>query len=206
LRDDPEASHTPPPDIPCRRADEHAGIIGLYTMAKPKPLTKKQQVFIDEYLQTWNAAGAARLAGYSERSAYSQGWENLRKPEIQAAIKERLDEVHMSADETLKRLADIARGDIADFLDVSPLGFTIDLAEAQAAGKTPLIKKIKQKTVTINGQKEDREIHTEEIELYSAVEALQLIGKHHKLFNEIGSKGNPIHIEGLDRLLDKVWS
>jgi phage terminase small subunit len=172
-----------------------------------KSLTKRQELFVDAYLQCFSATEAARRAGYKNNDLlHTNARENLRKPEIQAAIKERLDEVHMSADETLKRLADIARGDIADFLDVSPLGFTIDLAEAQAAGKTPLIKKIKQKTVTINGQKEDREIHTEEIELYSSIDALQLLGKHHKLFNEVGTKGNPVHIEGLEKLLDKVWS
>jgi phage terminase small subunit len=76
-----------------------------------KPLTRKQQVFVDEYLQCFNAAEAARRAGYSERSAYSQGWENLRKPEIKAEIDRRLDEVHMSADEALKLLADIGHSD-----------------------------------------------------------------------------------------------
>jgi phage terminase small subunit len=171
-----------------------------------KTLTRKQQVFVDEYLKTWNAGEAARRAGYSEKSAYNIGWENVRKPEIREAIQARLDEVHMGADEVLKRLADIARGDLADFMSIGPLGFTLDLDGAREAGKTQLIKKIKQKTITINGKTEDREIHTEEIELYDAKGALELIGKHHKLFNELGTKDNPLHIEGLDKLLDKVWS
>jgi phage terminase small subunit len=173
---------------------------------EPKALTNKQQLFVDEYLQCWNAAEAARRAGYSKRTAYSIGWENLRKPEIAAAISARMNEVHMSADEVLKRLADIARGDVADFMSIGPMGFTLDLDSAHKEGKTSLIRKISQKTVTINGKTEDKEIHTEDIELYSGLQALELIGKHHKLFNELGSKANPLNIEGLEKVLERVWS
>lgn len=50
-------------------------------------LTPKQRIFILEYLRTFNATQAAIAAGYSKKTAYAIGWENLRKPEIQAAIK-----------------------------------------------------------------------------------------------------------------------
>ena len=83
-----------------------------------KPLTKKQRVFIDEYLKCFNATEAARRAGYSDATAYAIGWENLRKPEIKAEIDARLDEVHMSANEALKLTADLARIDIGVFFKV----------------------------------------------------------------------------------------
>lgn len=51
-------------------------------------LTEKQELFCNEYLLDLNATGAARRAGYSEDSASAIGWENLRKPEIQARIQE----------------------------------------------------------------------------------------------------------------------
>jgi phage terminase small subunit len=172
-----------------------------------KSLTKRQELFVDAYLQCFSATEAARRAGYKNNDLlHTNASKILHNTTVKQAIDERLAAVQMTPEEVLKRLADIARGDIADFLDVSPLGFTLDLQAAHAAGKTGLIKKIKQKTITINGQKEDREIHTEEIELYSSIDALQLLGKHHKLFNEVGTKGNPVHIEGLEKLLDKVWS
>jgi len=79
-------------------------------------MTRKQQIFIDEYLKCWNAAEAARRAGYSVKTAYSIGHELLNKPEVEAAIQARLEEVHMGADETLQRLADMARGDMGEFL------------------------------------------------------------------------------------------
>ena len=48
-----------------------------------KKLTPKQQRFIDEYLVDLNATQAAIRAGYSAKTAYSIGIENLKKPEIQ---------------------------------------------------------------------------------------------------------------------------
>lgn len=82
-------------------------------------LTNKQRVFIDEYVKCFNASEAARRAGYSEKTAGSIGSENLKKPEIQEAIQERLAEVHMSADEALKLTADIARTDIGVFFKIA---------------------------------------------------------------------------------------
>ena len=49
-------------------------------------LTAKQQVFVMEYLNDCNATQAAIRAGYSSRTAYSIGQENLKKPEIRQAI------------------------------------------------------------------------------------------------------------------------
>lgn len=52
-----------------------------------KDLTEKQKRFCKEYIFDWNATRAAKAAGYSESTAYSIGWENLKKPEIQLYIK-----------------------------------------------------------------------------------------------------------------------
>lgn len=172
---------------------------------KPKPLTNKQTLFVDHYLQTFNASEAARLAGYPARSAHAVGWENLRKPEIKAQIESRLDEVHMGAFEVLKRLADIARGDLGEFLAIGPNGYSIDMAAAEKAGKTQLIKRLKQKTTTINREQETQEITTEELELHNALTALELLGKHLMIFKELGTKDNPLYILGLNQNLDKVY-
>ncbi len=51
-------------------------------------LTNKQKRFIEEYLIDLNATKASIRAGYSEKTAYSIGNENLSKPEIQEAIQE----------------------------------------------------------------------------------------------------------------------
>jgi hypothetical protein len=51
------------------------------------PLTPRQQRFVDEFIVCSNGSEAARRAGYSERTAYQIAYENLRKPEIHAAIE-----------------------------------------------------------------------------------------------------------------------
>ncbi len=53
--------------------------------------TKKQRVFMIEYLKYWNGAKAARRAGYSRRCAHQQAYENLRKPKIRRAIDKAID-------------------------------------------------------------------------------------------------------------------
>lgn len=57
-------------------------------MAKKGELTEKQKIFCREYIWDFNAARAARVAGYSEDSIYNIASENLTKPEIQAYVKE----------------------------------------------------------------------------------------------------------------------
>jgi phage terminase small subunit len=79
-------------------------------------LTPKQQVFVAEYLIDLNATQAATRAGYSARTAYSIGEENLRKPEIQAAIaaaqQKRAERTEITQDRVLQELARIAFFDL----------------------------------------------------------------------------------------------
>lgn len=49
-------------------------------------MTPMQERFVDEYLLDLNATQAAIRAGYSAKTAYSIGSENLTKPEIADAI------------------------------------------------------------------------------------------------------------------------
>ena len=52
-------------------------------------LNDKQSKFIDEYMIDLNATQAAIRAGYSEKTAYSQGQRLLKKVEIKAELKKR---------------------------------------------------------------------------------------------------------------------
>ena len=71
-------------------------------------LTPKQKEFIAQYLVDLNATAAARRAGYSLRTAYAIGAENLRKPQIAKAINEAMTErssrVEITQDKVLKDL------------------------------------------------------------------------------------------------------
>jgi phage terminase small subunit len=77
-------------------------------------LTTKQRKFIDAYLESGNATQAAIAAGYSEKTAYSQGARLLKKVEISAVVETRLNENAMSVDEALSILAKFARAEITE--------------------------------------------------------------------------------------------
>lgn len=78
-------------------------------------LTAKQQKFVDEYFINGNATDAARLAGYSKKTCYSIGNENLKKPEITAALREKEKEIQdkniARQEEVLTYLTSIMRGE-----------------------------------------------------------------------------------------------
>jgi phage terminase small subunit len=75
-------------------------------------LTDKQKRFVEEYLVDLNATQAAIRAGYSAKTAYSIGQENLRKPAIQAALARRQEtyanRVEWTVEEILADLKGIA--------------------------------------------------------------------------------------------------
>ncbi len=52
-----------------------------------KPLTSRQRKFCEHYASDPCATRAAKSAGYSPKTAYAIGQENLKKPEIQESIK-----------------------------------------------------------------------------------------------------------------------
>lgn len=127
-------------------------------------LTPKQRLFVEFYLANPNATEAAIKAGYSKKTAYSQGQRLLKKVEIQKLVENRVEDVAMGADEVLQELADIARADWQDFLEIrrDKHGDVIDAS----------------------------------LKLSDKIKALELIGKHHKLFTEkieqSGPNGGPI--------------
>jgi phage terminase small subunit len=79
-------------------------------------LTDKQESFCQAYLIDFNATKAAKLAGYSEDTAHSIGWENLRKPEIQKRITELREQTGKTYNVTRERIAqELAR---IGFMDI----------------------------------------------------------------------------------------
>lgn len=87
-----------------------------------KSLTVKQRRFVDAYIETGNAAEAARRAGYKSRSADSIGRENLRKPTVREALDARMkeleDEQIAGAREVLIHLTAAMRGEVEEEIPV----------------------------------------------------------------------------------------
>lgn len=80
-------------------------------------LTEKQKRFVDYYVETGNATEAARRAGYKQPQV--QGSQNLEK--LRFFIDERLkpdeDKRIADADEVLRYLTSVMRGEIKDTFD-----------------------------------------------------------------------------------------
>lgn len=75
-------------------------------------LNARQELFCKEYLVDLNATQAAIRAGYSVRTAYSQGQRLLKHVEVLARVKElkakRADELELDAYWVLKRLKEVS--------------------------------------------------------------------------------------------------
>ena len=83
-----------------------------------KSLTVKQRRFVDAYIETGNAAEAARRAGYKSRNADVMGRENLRKPTVRKVLEARLKELEdkriAKAKEVMEFLTSSMRGEIKE--------------------------------------------------------------------------------------------
>mgnify|MGYP004483894391 FL=1 len=81
-------------------------------------LTQKQKRFCEEYIKTANASASAVAAGYSKKTAGAIGAENLKKPQITAYIKKRIDEQDATlvadSNEILKFYTAVMRGEVKD--------------------------------------------------------------------------------------------
>ncbi len=81
-------------------------------------LTEKQKRFCDYFIETGNITEAAIKAGYSKKTAYAIGQENLKKPILKAYIDEKLEEMQSKriadATEVMELLTQALRGEITE--------------------------------------------------------------------------------------------
>lgn len=140
-------------------------------------MTDKQKRFCDEYLIDCNATQAAIRAGYSPKTAYSIGEENLKKPELKTYIDERLEQLRSEkiadAQEVLEYLTSVMRGEHTEQV----LRLDGDGVQVVDSVQTPTRDKLK---------------------------AAELIGKRYGMFKDAVDLGGavPVVISGGDNLAD----
>jgi phage terminase small subunit len=154
-------------------------------------LTDKQKRFIEEYLVDLNATQAAIRAGYSEKTAYSIGEENLRKPEIASAINKAMARLskrtEITQEKVLQQLAKIAFADIKDVLEFGPVEKIEDVDENGHP-----ITKIKSAVLIKPSSEVDGTVIAEvsetrdgiRVKRNDQVKALELLGRHLGMFND----------------------
>lgn len=145
-------------------------------------LTNKQRVFVEEYLRTWNATAAARAAGYRDNHLHTNASKLLQNTTIKTEIQRRLSETHMSADEVLLRTAEIARGDLTEWMNADG---HLDLKALKDSGKGHLVRRyrVTRRTHTTRSG-DETETTTAEIELYPADAAHDRLMRVHGLYND----------------------
>lgn len=144
-------------------------------------LTAKQKRFISEYLIDLNATQAAIRAGYSASSAQQIGAENLLKPVVAEAVKKAMEKrekrAELSQDEVIQDLRELR-----------------DICMGRKAAKVT-------KFVKSGGDEAPIEIEAYVLEPASANKALELLGKHMKMFTE-----KVDHMSSDGSMTPKTWT
>lgn len=175
-------------------------------------LSAKQIAFINEYLIDLNATQAAIRAGYSEKTAYRTGADNLRKPQIQEVIQKRMEErskrTEITADFVLQELYAIAKARGTDYSQIveEPILRNNQYVRDPDTGKLRMqevVKIVPTDKLTEDNKKAIASIkegkYGIEVSTCDKVKALELLGRHLGMFKDkvevFGQINNPF--EGL---------
>jgi phage terminase small subunit len=151
-----------------------------------KELAPRQAQFVAEYLIDLNATRAAERAGYSPKTAYSQGQRMLKNVEIgnavQAAMDKRADKLEITADRVLQEIAKLAFFDPAAFFeDDGSLKRIQDLDEhtRMAIAGIEVVE-------LFEGSGEQRQAYglLKKIKIADKGQNLERLGRHLKLFTD----------------------
>ena len=167
-------------------------------------LTPKQKRFVAEYLVDLNATAAAIRAGYSKKTAEVIGYENLRKPQIEAAINQAIQErerrTEITQDMVLRETAKLAFFDIRKMFDKT--GKPLDISKLDDATAAALVGLDVQDVTDQDG---DYVGFVKKYKMADKVKALELLGKHFGTWEpkDDGPK-DEIEEDGLSRSLREL--
>ncbi len=140
-------------------------------------MTKKQKLFVEEYLLDLNATQAAIRAGYSPGTANEQGARLLANVSISRAIAQQMADrsrrTGVNADRVVLELARIAFANAGDLIDAGDATLKDDASRDDLAA----IQSIKVKDLGDMGIER-------EIRLADKLKALELLGRHLGIFDD----------------------
>ena len=146
-------------------------------------LNPRQEAFALEFLSDFNAAAAAKRAGYrgDHQTHAVIGAENLQKPVINKRIQGMLEEWAMPAEEVLYRLSRHARGSMRDYLKVdenSEIHF--DLSTALEIGAMDQVKWLCIDETRVDDLLTHRRVS---LSIYNPQVSLRFLAKYHSLLD-----------------------
>jgi len=150
------------------------------TQGRATKPSKKQMIFIDEYLIDLNGSRAARAAGYSSKSAGRYAVELLSKPHIKEVIDQRLadraSKSNVKAERVLQEIARIALFDPTTVLSWGRRGVKLRPSDELTEAETAAIAEISE-TVGKGGR------ILLKVKFHAKLTALELLGRNLKLWD-----------------------
>jgi len=169
-------------------------------------LIPKQLKFVEEYLTDRNAKQAAIRAGYSKRTAHSQGQRLLKRPDVKKAIEEAMaiasDRNGATVDRIVTELLAVGISDIGDILD-----FTGEKVRLREPHKIPDHARRAISSVKVKRRMEGMDrVEIIEFKLWDKMAALDKLGRYRGMFvdrQEItGANGGPLELLVAERIID----
>ncbi len=176
--------------------------------AAEKKLNRQQKLFLDELAQDprANQTQAAIRAGYSEKSARQIASELMAMPHVAKAWEDiqgrRLGKYGDSPERIIQSLAIIAWADRRTVASWGPTGITLHESDGLWPDEAMVVQ-------AVSSQPSEWGF-TQKVKFESRIDALRLLGKHHKLFVDkvehgfdfTGAKGEMVKV--LQLLADRL--
>lgn len=148
-----------------------------------RPLTEKQRIFVDAYIETGNKAEAYRraydISGMSPATVFRKAVHVSSNPRILAEVERRLAESRernpVTRDRVVHMLASIAFGDIGELMSWDNNGLQLTPSKDMHPDVRKMVKGVKiRKRVDADGNE------TSEVELSTQdqIKAAELLGRH----------------------------
>jgi phage terminase small subunit len=171
-------------------------------MPKGDKLAPMQRRFWEEYRIDFNGTQAAIRAGYSPRTARQYAVELLRNERGQEYLRllmsEQQERTNITADDVLRELARIGFSDITDVVNIEDGGIKKNLSK-----KTRVA--ISSVQITRRKTREEETIDTK-IRMHDKIRALDKLGVHLGLFNDLNAALATLHLFGdVDKTEDGAY-
>lgn len=178
------------------------------TRAKEPRLTLKQEAACLAYVETRNKSEAYRrgfdCSKMKPATVNSKAKEFFDREKIRARCDELwqpiVEKSRITSETVLAEIAKLSFSNVQSLFDDQGRLLPVHMLPADVAASVSSVK-VTTKTAP-GGEPTDVDFVTE-VKFWDKRGSLELLGKHLKLFNDVGSKENPLHIDKLpDEMLD----
>ncbi|MFA4834802.1 MAG: terminase small subunit [Dehalococcoidia bacterium] len=169
-------------------------------MGKNRKLTQKQAKFVEEFLVDLNATQAAIRAGYSPKTAFNAGWQNVRKCEdaIAVARQELSAKSGITPEKVIQGFADLAFADLAECYDEN--GILKNIHDIPKSARMAVAGLEVFEEFAGKGEDKVKIGETKKVKLWDKVKALDSLAKHFGLYDADNKQKTSPLTELLERL------